>query len=207
MLKFKQYINEVNKEFKDNGLTIFDIDDTLFHTTAKIAVMKDGKKVKELTNQQFNTYKLKAGEKFDFKQFKDADKFYKESQPIEKMLNKAKAIIKNIGKKPGSRIVIITARNDFNNKQKFLKTFTDHGLDMRKIRVERAGKINDVSNVALKKVVIIRNYLNTGNFKRARLFDDSMANLRAFLQMKREFPQVTFEAYFAKPDGSIRTIK
>ena len=82
MLKFKQYINEVNKEFKDNGLTIFDIDDTLFHTTAKIAVMKDGKKVKELTNKQFNTYKLKAGEKFDFKQFKDADKFYKESQPI-----------------------------------------------------------------------------------------------------------------------------
>jgi len=34
-----------------------------------------------------------------------------------------------------------------------------------------------------------------------------MANLRAFLQMKREFPQVTFEAYFAKPDGSVKVIK
>ena len=191
MLNFKEY---TNKQFKDNGLTIFDIDDTLFHTTAKIAVIKDGKKIKDLTNQQFNTYKLKAGEKFDFGQFKDADKFYKESQPIHKMLDKAKAILRNVGKKPGSRIVVITARNDFNNKQKFLKTFAKYGLDMRKIRVERAGKINDISNVALKKVVIIRNYLNTGNFKRVRLFDDSMANLKAFLNMKREFPQVEFSA-------------
>lgn len=204
MLKFKEY---TNRQFKDNGLTIFDIDDTLFHTTAKIGVIKDGKKVKELTNQQFNTYKLKAGEKFDFGQFKDADKFYKESQPINKMLDKAKAILKNVGKKPGSRIVIITARNDFNNKQKFLKTFTKHGLDMRKIRVERAGKITDVSNVALKKVIIIRNYLNTGNFRRVRLFDDSMANLRAFLNMQKDFPQVKFEAYFAKPDGSVKIVK
>jgi|SRR6056300_1324987 len=204
MLNFKEY---TNKQFKDNGLTIFDIDDTLFHTTAKIAVIKDGKKIKDLTNQQFNTYKLKAGEKFDFGQFKDADKFYRESQPIHKMLDKAKAILRNVGKKPGSRIVVITARNDFNNKQKFLKTFTKYGLDMRKIRVERAGKINDISNVALKKVVIIRNYLNTGNFKRVRLFDDSMANLRAFLAMKRDFPQVEFSAYFAKPDGSVKVIK
>lgn len=204
MLKFKEY---TNKQFKDNGLTIFDIDDTLFHTTAKIGVVKDGKKVRELTNQQFNTYKLKAGEKFDFGQFKDADKFYRESQPIHKMLDKAKAILRNVGKKPGSRIVVITARNDFNNKQKFLKTFAKYGLDMRKIRVERAGKINDISNVALKKVVIIRNYLNTGNFRRVRLFDDSMANLKAFLNMKRDFPQVEFSAYFAKSDGSVKVVK
>ena len=203
MLNFKEYV----KQYKDNGLTILDIDDTLIHTTAKIAVIKDGKKIKELTNQQFNTYKLKAGESFDFGQFKDAEKFYRESQPINKMLNKAKAILRNVGKKPGSRIVIITARNDFNNKQKFLKTFAKHGLDMRKIRVERAGKINDVSNVALKKVIIIRNYLNTGNFKRVRLFDDSMANLRAFLNMKKDFPGVEFSAYFAQADGSVKVIK
>lgn len=204
MLKFKEYVKDT---FKNNGLTIFDIDDTLFHTTAKIAVLKDGKKVKELTNQEFNTYKLEPGESFDFGQFRDADKFFKESQPIEKMLNKAKAILKNVGKNPGSRIVIITARNDFNNKQKFLKTFAKHGLDMRKIRVERAGKINDVSNVAMKKVVIIRNYLNTKEFSRVRLFDDSMANLKAFLTLKQDFPQVKFEAYFAKPDGSVKVIK
>ena len=204
MLKFKQYINE---QYKDNGLTIFDIDDTLFETTAKIAVMKDGKKVKELTNQQYNTYKLQPGETFDYGQFRDADKFFNESKPITRMLNKAKAILRNVGKHPGSKIVIITARNDFNNKQKFLKTFAKHGLDMRKIRVERAGKINDVAGVDSKKMIIIRNYLNTKQFSRVRLFDDSIANLRTFLKLKTQFPELTFRAYLADKKGSIRTVK
>jgi hypothetical protein len=44
------------------GLTIFDIDDTLLHTTAKIRVVKNGQVVRELTNQQFNNYKLAPGE-------------------------------------------------------------------------------------------------------------------------------------------------
>jgi len=103
--------------------------------------------------------------------------------------------------------VIITARNDFNNKQKFLKTFAKHGLDMRKIRVERAGKINDVASVDSKKMIIIRNYLNTKQFSRVRLFDDSMANLRTFLKLKTQFPELTFQAYLADKKGSIRTVK
>jgi hypothetical protein len=103
--------------------------------------------------------------------------------------------------------VIITARNDFNNKQKFLKTFAKHGLDMRKIRVERAGKISDVAGVDSKKMVIIRNYLNTKQFSRVRLFDDSMANLRTFLKLKTQFPEVTFYAYLANKKGSVRTVK
>lgn len=206
MLKFKEYLHE-NTELQDNGLTIFDIDDTLFHTTAKIGVLKDGKKIKDLTNQQFNTYKLKAGEKFDFGQFKDAHKFYQESEPIEKMFNKAKAVLKNVGKHPGSRVVVVTARNDFNNKQKFLKTFAKHGLDMRKVRVERAGKINDVADTGFKKAIIIRNYLRTGQFKRVRLFDDAITNLRAFLKLKSEFPKVEFSAYLANKDGSVKSVK
>ena len=87
---FKEY---VENGFKDGGLTIFDIDDTLFHTTATINVKKDGKVIKNLTNQEFNTYKLGKGEEFDFAEFKNAEKFAKESRPIGKMLEKAKAII------------------------------------------------------------------------------------------------------------------
>ena len=39
MKKFSDYLTE---SYGKGGLTIFDIDDTLFHTTAKIAVVKDG---------------------------------------------------------------------------------------------------------------------------------------------------------------------
>jgi hypothetical protein len=206
MLKFKEYIAE-QEDYKDGGLTIFDIDDTLFHTTAKISVLKDGKKVKELTNQEFNTYKLKNGEEFDFGEFKDAKKFYKESKPIQKMLDTAKAILRRVEKKPDSQVVIITARNNFDDKNLFLKTFKKHGLNIDKIRVERAGKINDVGQPDLKKYIIIYNMLKTKQFSRVRLFDDSMANLKAFLKLKKEFPMVKFDAFFAKPDGTVKTIK
>ena len=204
MKNFKEYLNE---QYKNGGLTIFDIDDTLFHTTAKIGVVKDGKKIKDLSNQEFNNYKLKDGETFDFDQFKDAVKFNAESKPIGKMLDKAKIILKNSQKNPFSKVIIVTARSDFDDKEIFLDTFRKHGLDIDKIRVERAGKIGDIHDVAFKKVVIIRNYLLTKQFARVRLFDDSMSNLRAFLKMKNDFPNVSFEAYFAKPDGSVNVIK
>ena len=99
MQLFEDYIYE-SKSKDLGGLTIFDIDDTLFHTTAKIAVMKDGKQVRELTNQEFNTYKLKAGESFDFRQFRSAAKFRAESKPIDRMLSKAKIILRNAQANP-----------------------------------------------------------------------------------------------------------
>ena len=206
MKKFSEYLKE-EQEYQDGGLTIFDIDDTLFHTTAQIGVIKNGKKVKSLSNQEFNTYKLGDGESFDYDQFRDAAKFNAESKPIGKMLDKAKIILKNSEKNPNSRVIIVTARNDFDNKEIFLNTFRKHGFDIDKVRVERAGKISDVSDVAFKKVIIIRNYINTKRFKRVRLFDDSMANLKAFLKLKTEFPMVKFEAFFANHDGTVKTIK
>lgn len=204
MLNFKLFITE---EYKNGGLSIFDIDDTLFHTTAKISVIKDGKQIKDLTNQEFNTYKLKPGESFDFSQFRDAVKFNAESKPIGRMIDKAKAILRNVENKPYSKVIIVTARANFDNKEVFLDTFKKHGFDMDKVRVERAGNITDVHDVAFKKVIIIRNYLNTKQFTRVRLFDDSMANLKAFLKLKTEFPEIKFEAYFAKPNGSISSVK
>lgn len=193
--------------FKDGGLTIFDIDDTLFNTTAKVAVVKNGRVVRQLTSQQFNSYQLNLGEKFDFSQFADSDKFFRESTPISKMFNKAKAIVRNVQNKPNSRVVIITARNNFQDKNKFLATFRKYGFDIDKVRIERAGRIEGEMIPAFKKAIIIRNYLNTKEFSRVRLFDDSMSNLREFLKLKKEFPNVLFEAFFANPDGSVRTIK
>lgn len=203
MKKFKDYLEET----KDlpGTLNVFDIDDTLFHTTAKITVLKDGKPVKELTNQEFNTYKLEPGESFDFSQFRDSEKFYHESVPISRMLNKARAILKNM--RPNSKVIIVTARADFNDKNRFLDTFRKHKFPIDRVRVERAGNINDIHGVAIKKTIIIRNYLNTNIFNKVRLFDDSMENLRVFLKLKSEFPNIKFEAYFANSDGTVITIK
>lgn len=205
MLSFQQYLTEETDKL--GGLTIFDIDDTLFHTTAKILVKKDGKVIRELDNQEFNHYNLKPGEEFDFSEFRSAEKFHQESKPIAKMLAKAKVILRNSMNNPKSKVIIVTARGDFDDRETFLNTFRKHGFDIDKVRVERAGKIEGDILPAFKKVIIIRNYLRLGQFARVRLFDDSMTNLKEFLKMKREFPEVTFEAYFANSDGTVRTIK
>ena len=206
MKKFIEYIKE-ETDFEDGGLTIFDIDDTLFHTTAQIGVVKDGKVIKKLTNQEFNNYNASNGETFDFSEFRDAEKFYKESKPIARILDKAKAILKNSQNNENSKVIIVTARSNFDNKERFLATFRKHGFDIDKVRVERAGRIGGDFIPAFKKVIIIRNYLNTKKFSRVRLFDDSMSNLKEFLKLKHEFSTVKFEAFFANPDGSIKTIR
>jgi hypothetical protein len=204
MLTFKEYITE---ETGAGSLSIFDIDDTLFHTTAQIAVVKDGKTIKKLTNSEFNTYKLGDGESFDFSEFKDAAKFYHESNPIKRMIAKAMSILKNAQKNPKSQVIILTARSNFNDKDKFLATFRKHGFDIDKVRVERAGELVKNEVPAVAKAIVVTKYLNSGQFQKVRLFDDSMSNLKEFLKLQHKFTDVKFEAYFAKPDGSIKTVK
>lgn len=192
---------------KDGSLTIFDIDDTLFHTTAKIGVVSNGKVIKTLSNQEFNKYNAASGETFDFAEFQDAKKFFQESKPIAMMLDKAKIILKNSEKNINSKVIIITARTNFDNKEVFLSTFRKHGFAIDKVRVERAGRIEGDFIPAFKKVIIIRSYLNTRKYSKVRLFDDSMSNLKEFLKLGREFPSIKFEAFYANPSGSVKTIK
>ena len=189
------------------SLTIFDIDDTLFETTALVYVVKDGVVIDKLTNQEYNVYDLKDGESFDFVEFRDALKFNLESNPIEKMFAKAKIILKNSLSNPMNKVIIITARQNFDNKELFLDTFRKHGFDIDMVRVERAGNILDITSTEMKKFIIIYNYLNTKQFYKVRFFDDMMLNLTTFLKLKAFFPDVIFEAFFVKHDGSIKTIK
>lgn len=204
MKKFSEYVLEA---IEQGSLTVFDIDGTLFHTTAQIAVIKNGETIKKLTDQEYNTYTLEKGETFDFTEFIDADKFYHESKPVTKMMEKAKAILSNSLKNTLNKVIIVTARTNFDNKDKFLATFRKHGFDIDRVRVERAGNIDDIHVGADRKYIIIRNYLRASNYTKVQLFDDAMANLKVFLKLQTEFPGPKFEAYFVKPDGSIKTVK
>ena len=85
-------------EAAGRGLTIFDIDETLFHTKAYVQVKKNGKIIKQLDNIAYSNYKLKKGEELDFGQFKNSKIFNTTSTPMANMINKARAIIKNATK-------------------------------------------------------------------------------------------------------------
>lgn len=197
MQRFLDYITEA----EGNGLHVFDVDDTLFHTTAKVKVMRGNKHVASLSNSEYNTHTLPKGHHYDYTEFRDADKFDKESKPMDRMLNKMKAIHNNASKK-GSKVIIATARADFDNKDKFLDAFRKHGVDIDNIHVHRAGNDKGEGTVAEKKARIISNQLKGGAYKRATLYDDSKENLKHFLALKKDHPDVKFKAYHVRPDGS-----
>ena len=201
MENFKTFILEA----EGKGLTMFDVDETMFITKAKVKVMKNGKVIKKLDNQQFNTYKKKAGEEYDFGEFKDAEVFNRTSTPIARMINKVKAILKN-AVRAGSKVIIVTARPNFDNKKLFLDTFRNQGLDIDKIYVERAGNLGG-GPAADNKKVIFRKYLDQKIYKRIRLFDDARSNLKAFLSLQKDYPGVSFEAFLAKPNGSVSRVR
>ena len=52
-----------------------------------------------------------------------------------------------------------------------------------------------------------KKYLDQKIYKRIRLFDDSMENLKALLSLKKDYPDVSFEAYHAKSNGSVNRIR
>jgi len=196
MLKFNEFLSEQT----DRGLTIFDIDDTLFRTTAKVSVVKDGKVIRELDNQEFNTYKLKPGEAFDFRQFASAELFRKTSTPIGRMIGRMKSILKKALKK-GSRVIVVTARANFDKKEIFLDTFRAHGIDIDSSYVERAGNLN-LGSPAKNKRFVFHKYLRSGQYKRIRLFDDSKQNLNSFMSLAKQYPDVSFEAWFVDDSGN-----
>jgi hypothetical protein len=163
--------------------------------------MKGAQLVRKLSNQEFNTYKLGAGESFDFREFRDAKHFRDTSEPIAKAINKLIAIHKNV-KAKGSKMIVITARADFDDRDMFLDTYRKQGIDIDDIHVHRAGNLN-APNSAEGKKIYIKQYLDTGKYTRVRLFDDAVSNLEMLKGLSKEYPNIKFEPYLAHHDGTM----
>ena len=201
MLKFKQFITEERR----GGLHVFDIDDTLFHTTARVGVKRGNAPAHtSLSNSEYNTHQKHPDDEYDYSEFKSADKFNRESKPISNMMGKMKAIHANVKKSPNSRVVINTARADFDDKDKFLDTFRKHGVDIDNIHVHRSGNIPGDEPVAAKKNMAIKHHLDSNKYRHATLYDDSKDNLNHFLSLKKDYPHMDFKAYHVQPNGTVK---
>lgn len=203
MIRFKKYLAEKKEAAKTGTLNVFDIDETLFRTFAKIRVMKDGKLVRELTNQELNNYKLQPGEKYDFAEFRNAKTFKETSQPIERMFSRAKAVIS--GQDEHSKTILLTARADFDDKDMFLQTFRDHGFPIDDTHVHRAGNLSKIKpdvSTAVAKMTFLRKYINSGKYNKIRVWDDSTKNLNAIAKLIQMHPNIKIETYLVHHDGS-----
>lgn len=198
MLDFLTFLEE--QKAPGPGLHVFDVDDTLFHTTAKVKVMKGKKQVASLSNLEYNTHKLPDEHHYDFSEFRSAEKFDTESKPNQRMLTKMRRLHDKV-KKTGGKVIINTARADFDDKDRFLDAFRKQNVDIDNIHVHRAGNMKGEGTVAEKKTAIIRDQLAKRNYTHVSLHDDSEDNLKHFLMLKKEFPNIKFNAHHVKQDG------
>jgi len=198
----KEYADQaegIHEDFQDlpvRKLVIFDIDDTLVHTDTKVHVIHNGKTVAHLNSHEFTHYKLKSGEHFDFGRFRDAQEFFEKSRPNLPMIKQLKQDIAT-----GNKVVMVTAREDFNDREIFLNTFRRFDIDMSKVHVYRAGNIKDKIQTEEKKKIIIRKLLNQQDYSKAIMYDDAVPNLDAFISLKKEYPDTRFYAWHVSLDG------
>ena len=89
----------MNNIISGYGLTIFDIDDTIFKTDNKVYIVKNQKIKKKISSAEYAIYKLKEGESFDYSEFRDSRLFFQQARPIKEVLIKIKATTKRIKKK------------------------------------------------------------------------------------------------------------
>jgi hypothetical protein len=182
-------------EEKKKILHVFDMDETLFHypdkgKEAKVHVLdKDGKKVKSLSNVQFNTHRIEPNHSYDYSDFRSADIFKSSAKPIKKMIKR----LKNIHRR-NPNVEILTARGDFDNKEEFAKHLAAHGIDINKIHVRRAGNL-DKGSIAERKRSIISDQIHKHGYHEVHLYDDSEDNLNHFLNLQHKHPEVKLNAH------------
>ena len=184
MISLKEHLRDriqagftVNKTMS-NKIILFDLDDTIIHTTAEIYIAKNGKRIRKISNGEFNDYTLKRGESFDFGEFADPDilassKFTKYWDTLKREYKK------------GTHIGILTARSDCDMIKQF---FLNNGI---RIKDELVMAINDPSlgltgSIQRRKAEAIGILANAG-YNLFIFFDDDEPNLKAAKELEKMY--------------------
>jgi FMN phosphatase YigB (HAD superfamily) len=199
MFSFRQFILE-RKDPTSSTAHLFDIDDTLFHhDNSKLQVhvkdKKTGERITSLSNQQYNSHKLDPNHEYDYSDFKSSSVFQKTAKPIRSMIAKMKAIHKN-----NKNVEIVTARADFDDKDKFAHHMKKYGIDIGDIHVRRSGNLDARVRPAVNKAKVISGLIKQEGYKKVHLYDDSHENLDAFKALKDQHPDVEFHAHHVHHD-------
>lgn len=177
-MKYVKTYTEFLNEFVIHGkssdkVLVFDIDDTLIKSNARVFVKRDDEVVKTLDTQEYNKYKLKPGESFSYEEFRDLDRMLDaEVKPY------FKTMMREYDK--GVHISILTARAG----KKLI-----HDFFMKKANIDIHPKLiftigDDMSDlsVAEKKAKCIRTLVSYG-YKTLIFFDDNVDNLKEVQSM------------------------
>lgn len=176
------------------------MDETLFQTTATVKVVEEGWVVNSLSNTAFNTHTLETTQSYDFSEFVESRLFYERSTPIPVMIERLKKEYRD--KDESDKIIIVTARSDMDDKYLYMDKFREYGIPIEDIHIYRAGNLKYNATIAYKKALVIKKQLEQFVFSNVYMYDDSISNLNAFLELDKDFPHVSFNAYLVAENGN-----
>ena len=152
------------KEVTMKKAFVFDFDDTLASTNAKVLVTKYGVPSQVLTAAEYNTYRLADGEDFDFSEFKNPE-FIINGSPLG-LIELAKDIHAE-----GHSLYILTARNEIASGAiaGFLARF-----NITAKMIHCVGKTSD-TNIARAKQTVLMSIID--NHDVTYFYDDDDKNI------------------------------
>ena len=182
----------------------YDVDETLFSHGKKgkpnVQVhVKDtsGKRVKSLSNQEFNTHKLEKGHSYDFGEFRSAKKFKETSSPNKK-------IIADLKRKQarGQNVHLITARSKFDKPSEFKGHLEKHGIKTPMSNIHYTGGMKG-GDIGAKKVKVASAVAKKSGTKSMHMHDDAAKVHKAFEAEKKNKPtSAKIKTHMIKPNKS-----
>lgn len=201
----EEYIEEKARGTKPKRTVhAYDVDETLFghgkkgKPDVKVHVKDEsGKRVQSLSNQEFNTHKLKPGHSYDFGEFQSAKKFKETSSPNKK-------VIKDVKRKQarGQNVHVITARSKFDNPSEFQGHLKKHGVNVEKSKIHYTGGMKG-GDVGKKKVAVASAVAKKSGAKKMHMYDDAAKVHKGFESEKKEKPtSMGIKTHMVAPDKS-----
>ena len=187
-----KYYMDLYEKYTTDKILIFDLDDTIVVSAAKILVKDiDSGKQYELTPEEFNDYKKNPKHILNFDQFKSL-----EIMKAGKMIDRYFKILTQNYKK-GIAIGVITARDD----QEMIYNWFRYHLGFH-IKKEFIWAVNDPKSglsgdIKTRKKEAMRWFVDQGYID-IQFFDDDKNNIRLIKELDKELRDVKIKATLAK---------
>ena len=181
-----------NEGYSKSNIFIFDIDDTLVITNAKIIVTDtDSGETLSLSPEDFNSYQSNDKHVLDFDEFKSLE-ILKAGKLIEKYLK-----VLEVNYKKGNAIGVITARDEQDLIFTWLKEHVGFHVDKKLIFAVNDPIHGFEGNIAAKKKQAFTEFIDMG-YINLTFFDDDKENIKIIKKVAKENPDLKIKAVRAK---------
>jgi len=195
--EYQQFLSE-KKPYHASKIVVFDLDDTLVITDAKIKVYdKDTGDSYSMTPEEFNDYERKPSHDVDFDDFKSLE-IMKAGKLIEyylKIFKEAYRLKLAVG--------IVTARDDREMIYKWLREHIGFRIDKDLIFAVNDPIHRYKGSVSDKKKAAFRELIDMG-YRDMQFYDDDTANLVLVKSLENEYEDVSISTIKANKKFSIR---